>query len=63
MFLDDLVHDRQAEAGPFMFTALVLRREERIENVFQIGLLNPLNRVSFDTIDALEIGRCRRASP
>ena len=40
MFLDDLMHDRQAEAGAFVFSALVLGGEEWIEDVFKISFLD-----------------------
>src|SRR6478735_5848378 len=42
VLFDDLVHDRQAEAGAFMFAALVLGREERIKNMFEIRFGNAL---------------------
>src|SRR5690349_20752779 len=44
MFLYDLVHDRQAEAGAFMFSTLVLGGEERVEDVFKICFLDAVAR-------------------
>jgi hypothetical protein len=41
VLFDDLVHDRQAEAGAFMFAALVLGREERIKNMLEIRFEMP----------------------
>ena len=42
VLFDDLVDDRQAEAGAFVFAALVLGREERIKNMLEIRLGNAL---------------------
>ena len=51
VLLDDLVHDRQAEAGAFVFSALVLGCEERIKNVLEIrfGMPCPVSSVSIWT--------------
>lgn len=42
MFLDDLMHDRQAESGTFMFSALMLGRKEGIEDMFKIRFLDAM---------------------
>ena len=58
MFLDDLMHDRQAEAGAFVFSALVLGGEEWIEDVFKISFLDAVAGVfRFDLSPLFSAGR------
>ena len=42
MFLNNLVDNCQAESRSFMLPALVFGREKRIENVFEVRLLDSL---------------------
>jgi len=47
MFLNNLMDNRQAESRSFMLPALVFGRKKRIENVFEVRLLDSLT-VIFD---------------
>ena len=40
MFLNNLMDDRQAQSRSFVLSALVFRRKKRVENVFEIRLLD-----------------------
>ena len=51
MFLNNLMDDRQTESRSFVFSALVFRREKRVEDVFEIRILD-----SFTGILDLDVG-------
>ena len=42
MFLNNLMDNRQTESRPFMFPAFMFGRKKRVENVFEIRLLDSL---------------------
>lgn len=45
MFLNDLMDDRQAQSRSFVFSRLGLRREKRVENMFEVVFLDPLTGI------------------
>ena len=45
MFLNNLMDDRQAKSRSFVFSALVFRREKRVENVLEIRILDSLTGI------------------
>ena len=45
MFLNNLIDDGQTQSRSFMFSALVLGREEWVENMFEIRLLDSPTRI------------------
>ena len=51
MFLNNLMDDRQAKSRSFVFSALVFRCEKRVEDVFEIRILD-----SFTGILDLDVG-------
>lgn len=45
MLLNNLMDDRQAKSRSFVFSALVFRREKRVEDVFEIRILDSLTGI------------------
>ena len=45
MFLNNLMDNRQTKSRSFVLSALVFRREKRVENVFEIRILDSLTGI------------------
>ena len=45
MLLNNLMDDRQTKSCSFVFSTLMFRREKRVEDVFEIRILNSLTGI------------------